>query len=475
MSQLTADCLYDILEYFEDDNATLFSCLLVNRLWCEVAVTILWRNGLKYNTKSFIALIACLPKESIKILYDKGITIPTQDSKLPMFNYAAFCKSLSIYVIKWEVRRLFQRKQLIGINGINDNYIHILMQEILKLFMSQISLLKYLYIDSAINTLTIYPGAENCLRDLSELSCSSSHSNLVYQQLSQICHNLLSLQIIFHHSTSNGLADLISTQKNLKYLSISVYHDLTNIIRSLTNLPNILTHLTICGGGNSRRSSIPLSFITRLTNLQVLKLLLYHKKSFEEFEKLQYTTFSQLKTLEFKNAYPKCELLINFLEINGINLWKFYIDCVSGVCDNSLNLAVAKFCLNLRRLSVGFKNDESLKIVFNSCQYLESIVIWCGRYGEELLNEKDALEIVVKYSPESFCQLTLNYIGYSHSILSPEELESYFVIWASRSPQKSLSLIISGYYGGTSLDKNMEIINKYIELGIIKKFNRIRN
>ena len=78
MSKLIVDCLYYILEYLEDDRATLFSCLLVNRLWCEVAIRILWRNGLTYNTKSYITLIACLPKESIEILHDNGITIPTR-------------------------------------------------------------------------------------------------------------------------------------------------------------------------------------------------------------------------------------------------------------------------------------------------------------------------------------------------------------------------------------------------------------
>ena len=44
---------------------------------------------------------------------------------------------------------------------------------------------------------------------------------------------------------------------------------------------------------------------------------------------------------------------------------------------NSLNLAIAKFCPKLRKLSTGFKNSEleTLKLVFNSCQYLESIRI----------------------------------------------------------------------------------------------------
>ena len=45
------DCLNDIFEYLEKDKFSLHSCLLVNRLWCEVAVRILWNNpwNFKYN------------------------------------------------------------------------------------------------------------------------------------------------------------------------------------------------------------------------------------------------------------------------------------------------------------------------------------------------------------------------------------------------------------------------------------------
>jgi len=68
------DCLNEIFEYLERNRTTLHSCLLVNRLWCEVSVRILWRDicNIKYYfcrfslpfevAKSIInSLIACLP------------------------------------------------------------------------------------------------------------------------------------------------------------------------------------------------------------------------------------------------------------------------------------------------------------------------------------------------------------------------------------------------------------------------------
>ncbi len=73
-------------------------------------------------------------------------------------------------------------------------------------------------------------------------------------------------------------------------------------------------------------------------------------------------------------------------------------------------------------------------------------------------------------------KLILYNIGVRSELL-PEELESFFISWTNRIPQKSLSLVILKYnYLKNSLDtldineENMEIIKKYTKLGVIKKF-----
>ncbi|PKC60750.1 hypothetical protein RhiirA1_467600 [Rhizophagus irregularis] len=134
-----------------------------------------------------------------------------------------------------------------------------------------------------------------------------------------------------------------------------------------------------------------LSFIANFSNLQELKLSFDLEECFVDFEKLQYKF------------------------IGGI-------ECCN---DNSLNLAISKFCPMLRKLSTGIKNNEleSLKIIFNSCKYLESIKIWCGG---EFLSEKQALEMVVKYS-QNINELILYHIFTVRFNLLPEELESFFL------------------------------------------------
>src|SRR6266496_2921108 len=105
MSQLTTDCLEEIFEYLEDDKITLCSCLLVNRLWCEISVRILWRIIRNYNT-----LIACLPNESKEILFRNKIITSTLTLKPPIFNYASFCKHLSVCNVIHKIRKLLNEQ-----------------------------------------------------------------------------------------------------------------------------------------------------------------------------------------------------------------------------------------------------------------------------------------------------------------------------------------------------------------------------
>src|SRR5205807_2691046 len=98
----------------------------------------------------------------------------------------------------------------------------------------------------------------------------------------------------------------------------------------------------------------------------------------------------------------------------------------------------AKFCPNLRILftGLGVNEIETLKVIFNSCRYLESIKVWCC--GGDYLNEKELFDALVKYSPKNFYELKLSYSVESE--LFPEELESFFKSWSNRISQKPLSL-----------------------------------
>ena len=123
-SRLPVDCLVDILENLEEDKVTLHSCLLVNRLWCKVSVSILWRDiwefkysfpyGHQHQVVSPIlnTLFACLPNESKELLYQNDILISTSPSKQPLFNYVEFCRVLSIDEIYQMVCNYFDNQSI---------------------------------------------------------------------------------------------------------------------------------------------------------------------------------------------------------------------------------------------------------------------------------------------------------------------------------------------------------------------------
>src|SRR5256885_1287111 len=128
MSQLPSDCLNEIFEYLEDDKVTLRSCLLVNHLWCEVSVRILWRSIRNYNT-----LIACLPNDSKEILSKNGIITSISALRPPMFNYASFCKVLLTRQVNNNIRQLLNPQNL-------SNNPSKVIREIFKFLIAQTSL-----------------------------------------------------------------------------------------------------------------------------------------------------------------------------------------------------------------------------------------------------------------------------------------------------------------------------------------------
>jgi hypothetical protein len=121
--------------------------------------------------------------------------------------------------------------------------------------MCQISSLEKLDIREIQNELilTTYPGAESCLKNLSELYCYSNIYPEFFYQLSQICHNIQILWIEFRDVISNGLADLISVQRNLRCLNLELNgascNNFTDIIPSLMKISNSLTKLYLYSNG----------------------------------------------------------------------------------------------------------------------------------------------------------------------------------------------------------------------------------
>ena len=80
--------------------------MLVNKLWCEITVPILWRCPIKYfadddfdneeRRKSLLNLIILhLPETSRKLLLNENIISVEQQEQKLSFDYVSFCKYIN--------------------------------------------------------------------------------------------------------------------------------------------------------------------------------------------------------------------------------------------------------------------------------------------------------------------------------------------------------------------------------------------
>jgi len=162
--QLPYECLSEIFEYLEND--ALRSCLLVNRFWCEISVRILWKDiwvfkdSITRSSTILSTLFACLPNDSKERLRKNEIFISTPTSKPPLFNYASFCKVLSIDEIGQIVDKGIENNASITISSLNYKK-YLVAKEILKMFIDQFSSLKKLTYYGHINiTISYFPRAK---------------------------------------------------------------------------------------------------------------------------------------------------------------------------------------------------------------------------------------------------------------------------------------------------------------------------
>ncbi|CAG8647733.1 11010_t:CDS:2, partial [Ambispora leptoticha] len=126
LPELPIDILPNILDHIEQDDAnTLFSCLLVSRIWCRLIIPILWRNPFNYanylkkeskreekQSKIIDVYISCLSADAKKRLKDRTDIkiLPSLPSSKRFFNYPKYISSLDdrrilCAVWDWKLKR----------------------------------------------------------------------------------------------------------------------------------------------------------------------------------------------------------------------------------------------------------------------------------------------------------------------------------------------------------------------------------
>ncbi|GET62460.1 uncharacterized protein OCT59_019166 [Rhizophagus irregularis] len=92
---------YEVIKYFKNDFSTLHSCILVNRLWCRLAIPLLWENPFSIPTGNynFIGIYLHNLNGDLKAQLNEykidGNLFPSNT----LFNYPIFLK----YLYTWKI------------------------------------------------------------------------------------------------------------------------------------------------------------------------------------------------------------------------------------------------------------------------------------------------------------------------------------------------------------------------------------
>ncbi|GES74379.1 hypothetical protein GLOIN_2v1788900 [Rhizophagus clarus] len=204
MSKLNNDILFLILEELSGDIKSLRSCLLVNKTWCEISVSILWRNPSGYFKRGSLNLI--------------------------------------ISHLSNETKEYLKSEELL-LRNVKENKVSNIINEILELFINGNTRVTHLRIPSHFNRqIHLISGADHYFSGLKFLFCSTDDTNQnILEGLSKISKSIRKMELYVLTNNYTGIIKLIEAQKNLNQVwfccqNQSIRESLEDSLRSRTEI-----------------------------------------------------------------------------------------------------------------------------------------------------------------------------------------------------------------------------------------------
>jgi hypothetical protein len=382
---------YDILKYFQNDFTTLHSCILVNRLWCRLAIPLLWENPFSILTGNynFINIYLENLNDELKAkLNEYEITINSSPSNT-LFNYPNFIKYLSTQKFIFSIENWFKNAVKTSLN-LESRYIinspsdfdskKLIHKLLLKIFIENEANLRTLeivvssfcnhdtYLDSILELILQNPNFFYNIRNLK-----------IYMWINKYYKRVILCE--------NRVLQLINSQKNLKKILFSYdtfpYYQ-TSLLSS--NCPNSLNTIIFYDVNFAR---IDLSKIVQQLNV--------------------------LESLHIVKCSINAELIQQIISLTKpFKLKTLYLKDITDIIINSLQLLFQKFGNHLENFGYRFLyNHELLPL---KQQLLELIIKYCknikffdlhdydNKINYQILNLTENIKQNLNY-------LTINLIG----------------------------------------------------------------
>ncbi|CAG8504524.1 17089_t:CDS:1 [Cetraspora pellucida] len=387
-SSLTFDCLEEIIQHLVDHRSSLFSCLLVNRLWCKLTIGLLWSRPFEYhiNVKRFSMIIqtyiSCLPIAEKQMLISKNKrilpNIPTKRSFLNamdktksysdqdklLFNYPKYLRKLDLSNFQNGVKQY-----LTTVNIESYQLIAFTVQILLNFLIQSTDILHHLVINNPIMRLffdiTLFPNIDNINQKFSSLSkidlfLQRKDALETYQgyiklvaHISKHSKNLNQISIVndFQDCQLEILRHIFRLIENQSYLEEITIWEFQNpstfqwIYTALKSQSNSLKYLGI---KRFRNFTIFLDFLKSCRSLKSLEILDFFV---EEGYTPLYIPFTSTNTEEIKlEKFSCCE---NYSK--------------SSVFSLTMTIILRMANKNLRELILGDSTDELIEEIQHNC------------------------------------------------------------------------------------------------------------
>jgi hypothetical protein len=100
------ELINEVIQYFHNDYKTLYSCTLVNRLWCRLAIPLLWKDpfSIKFpKNYHFIETYLNTLKDDDKTQLNYYVTHNNIFPSNTLFNYPSFIQHLDMPKVYYSI------------------------------------------------------------------------------------------------------------------------------------------------------------------------------------------------------------------------------------------------------------------------------------------------------------------------------------------------------------------------------------
>ncbi|GBC00140.1 hypothetical protein RclHR1_03760004 [Rhizophagus clarus] len=475
MPKLNGDILYLIFKELQYNKNAIFSCLMVNKTWCEMIIPILWKDPWKYlkgkelKEPLFNVIISHLSDESRNNLKNQGINILTNVYQKPSFNYISFCKYLNLEILN---------ELISAINNLKNTDLFLsVRKEIINLFINENTRITHLYVPCQFDyQLHLVSGAKNCFSELEFLSCSTYIKDDILFGLTEICKSIKELELFIEKDNNNyEIVKLIESSKKLFNVHLLTKYP-ENVI--ITSFCKILENSFIKHADTIQDFTITKEPITRIlssfVNLYKLELgkFSFRTRSWKCLENLSLPFLQILKT----GGVP-VKVLTNLIKNTNGYLVEINISRIfhNEIDNEKIIQAIYQKCPNLKYLKLVVRNCNILefeKLLIN-CQYLNGLyIILCNykNFGTDaLFNWNLLFKVLVESSPTNLFRFKF------HFIETPklESLKLFLDNWKGKHPlllqTSQLADELSDYIIFDKTSIYFDLIEEYKIQGIVKK------